>query len=74
MMKKNMMVLSMNRKLVVKECGNQAEIVDLWKYYNSSGVTRNHICKLIKYNKYTFEGDMPNIRTDMNHNLLMQTI
>ena len=30
--------------------------------------------KLRKEKKVTFEDDMPNMKTDMNHNLLEQTI
>ena len=44
MMKTKMMMLFTKRKLIVQEWGNQAEIVYLWRYYNHSWITTNHIC------------------------------
>ena len=34
----------------------------------------NSYLQLGKGKKFTFEDDMPNMRTEMNHNLLAQTI
>ena len=67
-------MLLIERKLIVQECDNQEQRVDLYKYQNHSGITINHICKLIKEKKVAFEDDMPNMKTDMNHNLLTKKL
>ena len=67
-------MLSMNSKLIVQECGDQSQRAYMWKDQNHSGITRNNICKLRKEKKFTFEDDIPNMKIEMNHNLLTQTI
>ena len=67
-------MLSMKSKLIVQECSDRARIEDMWKDQNHNGITINHICKLGKEKKFTFEDDTPNIKTEMNHNLSTQKI
>ena len=64
----------MNSKLIVQECSDRARIEDMWKDQNHNGITINHICKLGKEKKFTFEDDIPNIKTDTNQNLLTQIL
>ena len=71
-MNTNMMILSMNRNLIFQNCGEQAESITL-EIIEPHWDNNKSYLHLRKEKKVTFEDNMPNMKTDINHNVLTQT-